>query len=382
MLKQRHLVYVMAALMLTGVATVMRRIVFPLFATGQLDVTVGQLGLLQGTTVAVGTLVSVLVGRVSDGLRRRDRLVVLVCLWLAIGNVATTFSPGLGTLFLVEVLFTAFVSVPLSQLFALGGEQVRVAGFQRPQMMTGALRASFSLGFALGPMIAALATSASGDRGAMIWVAAPWLVAGIIVWRFRGRTTVEARPASGKPAWGARLVLFFLAFLLMSVVDVTRTGFLSVFARQSLGLSITEIGLLFSLTSLLNLALMPLAGALADRLGARRVVLMGVAAGVLGALATASAGSLSVLLLGAALHSVYSAGVFAVGISFAQDMSPGRPGFGIGVYSAALQLGSLMGMVAGGLVAQSAGWTSLFVLSAVTGSCGMILLALMPAARR
>jgi SET family sugar efflux transporter-like MFS transporter len=365
-------------LMLAGAASVMRRILFPLFATSDLHMGLSALGVFYAVSGTASVVVSVAVGRLSDRLSQRRRLVLLLSLWIALGNVLCALTHRVSILYAIEVLFSSFVSVPLTQLFADGAEHIRASGHPRPSTLLGVLRATFSLGFAVGPALAAAVTTLAGLRAGMIWIAAAWLaIAGLML----AIPRVERRepgPAGGDGPWDARVVLFFVAFLLMSLVDAIRAGYLSVFARQSLGLPIDRVAVLFGVTSIFNLALMPLAGALADRWGARRVVLLGALAGALGAGGTIIATNFSGFILCAVLHSVFSAGIYSVGLVSARNLSPGRPGFGIGVYSGALQLGGMMGMLAGGVMADRAGWSPVFAAGGLACLGGALVLALSP----
>jgi MFS family permease len=365
----------MAAIALTGAAAVIRNIAFPLFATGSVGATVAQLGLLAGSTVAASIVMNLLIGRFSDRMGERHRLVAGLCLWIGAGYVIAGLAPSLGLLFVLGVLCFSLTAVPTGQLFAAGSELIQ--GHRRPKLMMSALRASFSLGYALGPLLAGRMIASAGLRPAMICVAIPWILAALTM--RRGMASPGARPQrSPQPPWSRSVILFFLAFGLMSLVDVVRSGFLAVFARNALAMPVDRVALLFTTHSAVNLALMPLAGMLADRFGARRLVLGGAAVGALGVAATGFVTSSRPLFALAALHSVYVAGVFSVGLTLAHDLAEDRPGFGIGVYSAALQFGGLAGMVVGGFVAERTGWRALFVMSAIGGVMGMAVLACLP----
>ena len=75
-------------------------------------------------------------------------------------------------------------------------------------------------------------------------------------------------------------------FILILSVDSLRSAFVAVFADRELHAPSAMIPFVFTVSSALNLAFMPISGALADRLGARPVVVACACIGAVAALGT------------------------------------------------------------------------------------------------
>ena len=128
---------------------------------------------------------------------------------------------------------------------------------------------------------------------------------------------------------------------------------LPLYAR-SLGLSMTEIGLLISLRSVLELALKPPAGWLADRIGVRQVYLGGGFARVLAAAALLLPGGFLALASVRALQGVSGAGRDVASLSVIARDAPTRVGGVFGWYTTARQMGNVAGAGVAGLAIAAA----------------------------
>lgn len=376
---RRVLFQLMATLVATGVGAMMRVVVFPLFATQAVGLGLGAFGLLAAGTVLVSIVANLALGRLSDHIHDRQKLVALVCVWTGAGYLICWLHPSRPLLVVAALGCLSIASVAGPQLFALGSGHIQHQGHRRPGALMGVLRASLSIGVAVGPMLAALGIAHFGPRSVMLLAALPWALAALLISpRLAPLPPVPRRHLS--PALASRaVVLFFTAFCLISLADVVRSGYLTVFATQELGIPVHQVGWLFGISSGLNLLLMPLAGVIADRVGTRAVVLVAAAAGALSSFGGAFAASSGAFMALAALHAVYLSGLYSVGLTSAQELGKGNAGFGIGVYAGALQLGALLGMLLGGVLAERAGWSWLFVSAGLGSLCGAALLAVLKA---
>jgi SET family sugar efflux transporter-like MFS transporter len=361
------------ALSMAGIGLAMRTVLLPLFAYRGLGASRIQVGLLTGLTTGVSVLASVAIGRTSDRLRRRGALAMGAALWVALGCLgAATVAGRFATLLALGVVCFSLATVPGTILLAIGGDRLLARGTDRLTTRMGILRASISVGFAVGPAVVALVAARASLRQTLAVAAVPWVLSAAIASSLRPSPPRSAAPTG--PAQAGRTALpFVTAFALMFTFDATRSAFVAVFAVDELRASMGQVAAVFSTTALLNVALIPLAGALADRFGARRVIAAGGLAGTVGALGFAGCTSIPQLVALQGLHAIYLCGIMSVGVTSAQTLFIGSSGLGMGLFNAASAVGALPAGTLGGLLAARLGWRAPFAASGVACALGLVI---------
>jgi MFS family permease len=350
----------------------MRTVAVPLFVTRDLGGSTAELGLLVGLTTATAIVVELGVGRRSDRFSRRFLFIAAVATWLALGFAAATLVGDVWTLLLFAPLFFSLVGVPTSQLLSVG--RLRLTG-ERSRLRFSMLRACFSVGFALGPALVAPFLSAGGPRRALWLISGCWAVSAVLILLAADRRPVPPPPAVGARLWRPGLLPLVAGFILIISVDCLRSAFVAVYADRELHAPSAMIPFIFTASSALNLAFMPVSGALADRLGARPIVVACACIGALSALGTSLVTS-GWQLLGLQLaHAAYTGGILSVGLSLMQDQFADRPALGASLYSISFQLAHVISGLAGGFVAQQVGLRPVFAGAAVAALIGAVLLA-------
>ncbi len=360
------------ALGFCGAAAAMRTVAVPLFVTRDLGGSTAQLGLLLGLTTATAMVIELNIGRRSDRFARRFLFIAAVAVWLAIGFAAASRVGSFGALLPFAPLVFAFAGVPTSQLLSVG--RLRLTG-ERSRLMFSTLRACFSVGFALGPALVAPFLTAGGPRRALWLISGCWTIAATLTLLAADRRPPAPRPAREEPFWRPSLLPLVVGFILIISVDCLRSAFVAVFADRELHASSAMIPFVFTTSSALNLAFMPVSGALADRVGARPVVVACACIGALAALGTSLVTSGWQLLGLQLLHAAYTGGVLSVGLSLMQDQFAGRPALGASLYSISFQLSNVVSGLGGGIVAQRFGLRPVFAGAAIAALTGAALLA-------
>jgi MFS family permease len=355
----------------------MRTISVPLFATRVLGASTSQLGLLIGLTTATAVVVELTVGRRSDRIAKRHLLIAAAAAWLALGyTLAATTVTAFWWLLPLAPLFFAFAGVPSSQLLTVG--RVHLAGAapsSRNRLMFSTLRACFSVGFALGPLLVAPFLR-WGPRRALLLLGGSWAAIAALTLLGTDRRPMPTPPPRTGRLWRPSLLPLVIGFMLIISVDTLKSTFIAVFADRELHAEVDQIALLFTASSALNLVFMPISGAAADRFGPRPVVQICAVIGAVAALGTALATS-SWQLIGLQLcHAAYTGGILSVGLSLMQDQFTGRPALGASLYSISFQLSSVTASLAGGLIAQRFGLRVVFGGAAVAAVLGSILVGL------
>jgi DHA1 family multidrug resistance protein-like MFS transporter len=358
------------ALAVCGAAGAMRTIAVPLFVTRELGGSTAAVGLVVGLTTATAIVVELNIGRRSDRFARRFLFIAAVAAWVALGFAAASWVGSVWALLPFAPLFFAFAGVPTSQLLSVG--RLRLTG-ANSRLAFSSLRACFSVGFALGPAIVAPFLGAFGPRRALWLISGCWLVSAVLALLANDRQPAPAVPPRDAPRWRPGLLPLMAGFILILSVDCLRSAFVTVYADRELRAPTAMIPFVFTASSLLNLVFMPLSGALADRIGAGRVVVACACLGAVAALGTALVTSGWQLLGLQFFHAAYTGGVLSVGLSLMQDQFPGRPALGASLYSIGFALSHVLSGLLGGVIGKHAGLRPVFAGAAAAAIIGALL---------
>lgn len=130
-----------------------------------------------------------------------------------------------------------------------------------------------------------------------------------------------------------------------------------------------------------SMVMVPVYGKLSDQLGRKPVLLVGLALFLLGSLLCGLSGTAALLIGFRTIQGLGAAAIFSTAFSVIADVFPPhlRPKYQ-GVYSAVFGLASVVGPIAGGLIAQYLGWRWVFFLNLPIGLCALLVVAFrMPA---
>ena len=224
-------------------------------------------------------------GRLSDSLGRRSVLVAGgLCLGAGFGLVSTVHSYGAAVILLALAgvgygALTASVLSLVSDLLPL-----------RRGLGMGMLSATYGLGSVSGPIVAAAIIQRVGWRGATVTVGCIAAGIALIQWlRIREPARAQAAPrAAGtrKPRLMNRNMIILAAaqFFGGSVFWIT-SSWTPTFLRETVKLTLDEAAMVMAAWGATPIIGAMVLGMLSDRLGRRRIILMGAFPGVLVVLA-------------------------------------------------------------------------------------------------
>lgn len=176
-------------------------------------------------------------------------------------------------------------------------------------------------------------------------------------------------PSTGSTARRPMLVLFLMATAqLMLVLDVTvvnvalpEIGAGLALGRDSLPWVMTAYTLVFG-------GLMLLGGRLADLLGARRMLLAGLAVFTAGSLVCSLSQSAPMLITGRVVQGLGAAVLSPAALSLVMENTSGRTrGRALAVWGALSGTGTALGVVLGGLLTSAFGWPWIFAINVPIG---------------
>lgn len=165
--------------------------------------------------------------------------------------------------------------------------------------------------------------------------------------------------------------------LLALTGESLRITYLPILAVDRLGISLWLFGIVVAVAPVVELVAMPAAGALANRFGLKRVIVVGLLVGAVGFAAFASSSSVVGLLFGQLCNACFIAVVLGLGVSYAQRLHPKGAGFAASVFFAAQSLtiatGGLLGLA---LADRPSGLPELFLTAVVLNASAAALLLL------
>ncbi|MDI6772736.1 MAG: MFS transporter [bacterium] len=367
-----------------GFATVLP--LLPLYLTGQLGASVKLVGVVIATFALVETFFKTAWGGVTDRIGRKPVLIT--------GLVLSALAPLIMAVLRVPVLF-----VPLRLVDGLGSAALwpaaaaAVADTTTPDRRAtgmGMLNLAFLGGLAVGPALGLFFVGFTGQVRAGFYLSSGLMTLAVLmaVLFFPGRDDhsehddafvgyhATAAPARLINLFGSyRLSPVLFALYLVAFVQMFGVGLLvpiaAIFAKQVVGLSEEAIGGLFmAIVLAVAIATVP-AGRLADRIGKRRLVAVGMLLGALGMWMMSFSGRLvEMVAAGILLGASYALSAPAWLALVSELAPPGRLGLAMGASETAQGLGLVLGPLLGGILWDAVGPRAPFVASAIVMTAG------------
>ena len=351
-----------------------------------------QVGLIRTVAGLVAVVVGVAIGYASDRSRRRTPWIV--------GGVAVSALGWLGVALAREYVLgvAAYTLTSLggfTLVFALLGDWLRHRRDPDATVVNSNVRLAFSVGWVAGPAVAGLVVGSFGYTPLFLGTALLQLAAVVLSLRLRdvpppaivvapSDTVTPSKPIRPEQAATTALVLYIGASFLSSAASPSRFVLLPLYLTEVLGITVTLIGLLFTVAVVYELPLFPLVAKWAERHGYARILTAGFAAYAVYFAALALSPTYWPILLLESLFAFVVATTNGVGMLHVQHLAPARAGTAIGLYGAASQLGAVVTAPLLGYLATRAGWPAAFSASAVIAlaSVAVFLLSLRAMPRR
>jgi len=155
----------------------------------------------------------------------------------------------------------------------------------------------------------------------------------------------------------------------------TPQAFLPALAAD-LGTTPTQVGLCITVTLLAVSLMAPVAGAISDRLGRKRLIVAACTALLVPTLLVAASFSLQQLLFWRFVQGLCLPFIFTVTVAYIADECSGPQSIRVsGLYASGTIFGGFSGRFIGGIVSDFAGWRAVFVVLAVLTALGTIFVA-------
>jgi EmrB/QacA subfamily drug resistance transporter len=173
--------------------------------------------------------------------------------------------------------------------------------------------------------------------------------------------------------WWTLIAVSTATFMLLLDITVVNVALPSI--RKDLGASFTDLQWVVDAYALTLAALVLTAGSLADRLGRKRLFVIGLAIFSAASLLCALAPDPTFLNLARAVQGIGGAVMFAVSLALiAQEFPPGRErGTALGIYGATIGVAVAIGPLVGGALTDALGWESIFYLNVPIGLAAIVI---------
>ena len=334
---------------------------------------------------AAGIVVNQAAGWISDRVRDRRVLLAFAGAAGAIGTVTLAGVHNYPMVLVTGMVFLSIGGITFGQLFAYANTFASARG-RDVTAFSSVMRAVFSAAWVVGPPLGLFLLAGLGFRSFYLLTACLSLVSAVVGRWWLAPVAAPARARRERPKrvsarrWKvpvlpARLWLLLAVVLLLGIVNQMYFIDIPLHVTKDTGHGEQLVGWMAGVTAAAEIPIMIVAGRIARRVGAGRIVGATAVAGIALYCVVPFAASIPALLAMAALNGVYQGVSLSIPMVMVQDEAPGGPGSSSALYTSAFGLaGMLAGAVTGG-VTTAVGYGNLFWVCAALSGCAAVLMA-------
>jgi MFS transporter, SET family, sugar efflux transporter len=327
-----------------------------LFASTEAHFSTEELGIYLAASAVSGVVATTWLGKLSDLASSHRTVLLLSLMCAAVGHLAMCYLRGFAGLLANAVTILAVGRAAFSLTFALSRARLEAEAVGDLTLATNTLRMFFSLGWVIGPALAALFLARFGWNGLYLVSAGTFAGIGLLALRIRKPPDRPARtgPATSVLRYVRRgpVAALMAGFGLLFLCSNLNLIVLPLLLVQTLGGAERDVGGTFGLAAGLEIPLMLGSALVAGRLGKGRLIISGALVYTLYFVALALATRPWHAYLAQLPTAFFVSVVMGLGLSYFQDLLPGETGVSTALYVNAMTIGSIL---AGGIYALLAG---------------------------
>ncbi|AKJ42350.1 sugar efflux transporter [Pragia fontium] len=353
---------------LTGIAGALQTPTLSLFLTTEVHTRPILVGLFFTGSAVIGIIISQIIASYSDRSGDRKILIVICCLFGALGSVLYAFNRDYFLLLTVGVLLSTFGSTATPQLFALAREHADRTN-REVVMFSSILRAQISLAWVIGPPLAFALALGFGFKTMYLSAAVAFVFCSVIVWYALPSMPKEKRADNARlqaPRQNRRdTLLLFIVSALMWTCNSMYIINMPLYLITELQLSEKLVGIMMGTAAGLEIPVMIIAGYYAQRFGKHKLMKNAIIAGLLFYIALFFFTSPWILLLLQILNAIFIGILAGIGMLYFQDLMPGQAGAATTLFTNTIRVGWIIAGSLAGTVAEIWNFHTVFYIAAV-----------------
>ncbi|MFZ5495891.1 MAG: sugar efflux transporter [Verrucomicrobiota bacterium] len=354
---------------------------YSMFGTIEVGMSNWVFGVFMTVTSLSGIVLTTFLARWSDTRISRRTILLLACFCGVAGYSGYAFVRNVCWLTVIGSLALGVSSITFAQLFAYQREFLTRHGVpagEAPLYMN-IFRLLFSLAWTIGPAIGAWVMIHWSYEGIFLGCAGFFLILLGIVWRY-----IPARPAAAA-ALAAKvplrqvlrrpdLLCYFAAFVVVFICITMGMMNLPLLILRTLGGSEQQVGIAYSVAPVFELPFMFWFGLLASRGHPGRLLRVGMIIAIAYYALLAQVQAPWQIYVAQILSAAMIAVVSGIAITFFQSYIPDQPGTATNLYTTANRIGSTIGYLSFGVLAEAVGYRAIFLVCTVLCAGAFLLL--------
>ncbi|WP_226527501.1 sugar efflux transporter [Metabacillus niabensis] len=340
-----------------------------LYLTEDVGISAGAFGVFMAITSLGGILVNSFIAKRSDSGLDRKMIIIIAMLSSALGYASYLVFNHFLVLLLVMTTFNGIGAAAMPQIYAYAQESANSSKSEDKTFAMSTLRSLVSLGFLIGPLGGTVLLSAFGYDGLFMVTAFIFLTVATLVFLFLQKRSInKVRPSNMKNPLVKKMIRMpFIAFILLFAVNASNMINTPLFIVNVLQGTHRDVGLVVGICAGLEIPIMLLLGAFAQKISNQTLMVSGCVIGILYFSILSFSTHPWQLIVAQLLQATYVAIIMGNGLSYFSDLLPNSPGMSATIYSNGSTIGRLLGSLGGGMIAQYAGfrivnWVCLMIL--------------------
>ncbi|MBA2939716.1 sugar efflux transporter [Paenibacillus sp. CGMCC 1.16610] len=339
-----------------------------LYCTDKLGMSSGAFGIFTAVSSLSGVVVNSFIGKHSDRKMDRRFIIILATVSSALGYISYLVFDNFIILLIIVSFFSGLGAAAMPQIYAYAQESANESNSDDKTFAMSTLRSLVSLGFLVGPLIGTIILGTVGYKGLFLGTSAIFLTIAFLVFIFLPKKGAfqKKRLSTGTTKLKRGQIYYpLIAFIFLFAVNAINGIVTPLFIVNELHGTYSDVGMVVSICAGLEIPIMFMLGALGRKLSNRSLMisacLIAILYNIILSLSTHSWQLIAAQLLQAAFVAI----VMGNGLSYFTELLPNSPGLSTSIYYNGSIIGRLVGNLAGGIIAQFAGFREVYWASMV-----------------
>lgn len=377
LLKIENYMLFIVSMTLLGIATSLTGPFLSLYCTEVLGMSTGAFGLFMAALSLCGVIVNSLIASRSDRGMDRKIIIMMATLSYALGYGSYLVIHNYYVLFVVVAFFIGLGSPAMSQIFASARESLMESESEDTTFANSLLRSLFSLGFLIGPLVGTILLTNVGYKGIFSGTVIIFLIITVTIFLFLKPMPKKIAAMSisqdKSPLQQKQVLIPFIALIILFICHSTNNINTALFIVHTLNGSQADVGIVTSLCAGLEVPIMIGLGLLSARVSSRSLMISGCLVGITYYTLMFISTQVWQIVTAQLLQATFVAILMSIGLSYFQELMPHKAGTATTMFSNATIIGSLVGNIGGGYLAQIMGYRHVYLMCLMLGAAALLL---------